>query len=66
MIFVELFYHCDHDGCEAHGYVPGDPVVPTQSVARLPQELPAGWTYDVEGKVRCLKHSPMVTMEAKT
>lgn len=58
MTCVELFYHCDHYGCEAHAYVPGEVVAPGEDSHRLPKEMPVGWRKANDGKVYCHNHGP--------
>ncbi len=61
MIFVELFYHCDFYECEAHSYVPGDPVAFGEDTHKLPKAMPEGWRTTNNGKVYCPIHGPAET-----
>lgn len=64
MTFVELFFHCDRHGCEAHSYVPGEQVKPGEASHALPKEIPDGWSRDERGRDFCSEHTKVNNGEA--
>lgn len=60
MIFVEFFFHCDHPGCDAHTYLPGDSIdMAFMGSVKVPSEMPTGWRKTNNDAMYCNEHGPM-------
>jgi hypothetical protein len=60
MTWVELFFHCDQHGCDAHAYVDGPKVdgvsLNFDKTVTLPKAIPPGWQRTNTGKDYCAAH----------